>query len=373
MNTNVAQLREETLKAPTKWVVVTQVKSYRVIYFTDDSSYQPSMNCDWYYYGVYLGDLPAAMTLRNCWGWRFNGTDFVDAREVQAPPPEETLIESNRKALMNILNEKTNTTRQPYAPSCLGGEKIRELKFREAETYLASTDSGQRDTYEIATPYGHLKSVAVSRNISLYEAAQLIVAKAKETQRVLLETERFREQLSIMIKNAKTQEQLMHARAYLLDQIYPELSKEFKYPIQNTEPIDLDQPISRTQKVHEVARLKAQLREIINRRRTVLQSRYIQNDEIRKHKAHLARAVLSGDQEKLDKLEMEPLRVYAQARGLDLKEAAQLIVEAMTAAANLLVKTESLKDQFVPRIEAIHTLRHIQEISNELNGLDKSQ
>ena len=31
------------------WVVVTQVKSHRVVYFTDDPDYQPAMQGDWYY------------------------------------------------------------------------------------------------------------------------------------------------------------------------------------------------------------------------------------------------------------------------------------------------------------------------------------
>jgi hypothetical protein len=31
------------------WIVVTQVKSDRVVYFTDDPGYQPPMEGDWYY------------------------------------------------------------------------------------------------------------------------------------------------------------------------------------------------------------------------------------------------------------------------------------------------------------------------------------
>lgn len=369
-------LNDVTPKLVSTWIVVTQVKSHRVVYFTDDQSYQPPMDGDWYYYSPYAGDLPVAMTLRNCWGWRFNGSSFVDAREVAKKTPEETLIESNRQALLKILNEKINAIRKPFMPNCRGGEVVRELKLLEAEGYLALNGDGQvsadTNTRTKLAQFSQLEVVATSRNISLLEAAKLVVSKTSETRRVLVETERFREQLSRMIQSARTQDQLLKAREYLLDQIYPELFREFKYQIENTQPIDLDRPIHQPHKVHEVTRLKAQLREIINRKRAALQSRYVQNDEIRKHKARLAQAVLSGDEKQLTNLDLEPLRAYATARGLDLKTAAQLIVDAMAVAADLLIHTESLKDQMIPRIEAISTLRDIRDISAELDTLEQT-
>lgn len=132
-----------TPKLVSTWIVVTQVKSHRVVYFTDDQSYQPPMDGDWYYYSPYTGDLPVSMTLRNCWGWRFNGSSFVDAREVVKNTREETLIESNRQVLLKILNEKINVIRQPFMPSCRGGDVVRELKLLEAEDYLALSGDGQ--------------------------------------------------------------------------------------------------------------------------------------------------------------------------------------------------------------------------------------
>jgi hypothetical protein len=51
------------------WFIVSQVKSHRVVYFTDDPGYTPPTEGDWFYVSPYQGELPQAMSLRNCWGW----------------------------------------------------------------------------------------------------------------------------------------------------------------------------------------------------------------------------------------------------------------------------------------------------------------
>lgn len=259
--------------APVNWIIVTQVKSHRVVYFTDDPQYQPPMEGDWYYCSPYSGAMPESMTLRNCWGWRFNGGVFADARGAAAKPAHETLIESNRKALMTLLREKIDTIREPFLPSCKQGDAVRQIKLSEAQAFLAGTGNAY---------YPYLQAAATARNISLLEIAQLIVAKAQETQRVLLETERFREALTQAIQTAQTQAQLLQVRTWLLDQVYPELSRAFKFRIENTEPVNLDKPIGDTHRQHEISRLKAQLREVVNAQRAAVRSDYVQNDEIRK-------------------------------------------------------------------------------------------
>jgi hypothetical protein len=343
------------------WIIVTQVKSHRVVYFTDDPQYQPPMEGDWYYCCPYGGLLPEGMTLRNCWGWRFNGGVFADARATPVKPAHETLMDSNRKALMSLLREKIDTIREPYLPSCQQGDFIRHLKLSEAQSYLA----GKGEAY----PY--LQTVAAARNISLAEAARLILAKAEETKQVLLQSERFRELLAQSIQSAQNQVQLLQVRTWLLDQVYPELSKDFKFHIDNTEPLDLNKAIGQTHRQHEITRLKAQLRELINVQRADIDSNYVQNDELRKHKAQLARAVLNNGGKAPHGLDMTLLENYAQTRQLGLAEAAELIVNSMAQSAEVLTRTELLKDSLLARIEAITTLVDVRAIAAELEALER--
>ena len=364
-----------------QWVIVTQVKSHRVVYFTDDPHYQPAMEGDWYYYSPFSGAIPAQMTLRNCWGWRFNGGIFTDARGTPAKSDQETLFDSNRKTLLALLREKIDTIREPFLPSCKQGDAVRQIKLREAQVYLElgnndpAIRSNTRQTFESAKAghgYSHLQAVATARNISLYEAAELIVAKAEETQRVLLQSERFRESLTQAIHAAQTHAQLLQIRTWLLDQVYPELSREFKFRIENTEPIALDKPIPQTHRQHEVARLKAQLREVINAQRAATRSDYVHNDEIRKRKAQLASAVLQHGGKAPPGLDITLLETYAEARQLNLVEAAQLIVNSMTVAAEVLAQSEMLKDRMLARIEAVNTLADIRAVAAELAALEQA-
>lgn len=188
---------------------------------------------------------------------------------------------------------------------------------------LLATETGWLQCLELATGasrwelrYPLLHAVATARNISLLQAADLIVAKAQETERVVRETERFRESLTQAIEISNTQAQLIETRSWLLDQIYPALSREFKFHVDQIEPFALDKPLGQTHRVHEVARLKAQLREAINAQRAALRSDYIQNDEIRKHKALLARAVLHNGGTVPQGTDATVLQDYAQARQL---------------------------------------------------------
>lgn len=346
------------------WVIVSQVKSNRVVYFTNDPDYQPPMEGDWYYCSTYQGALPEGMTLRNCWGWRFNGGVFADVRETPKQSTRELLLDNNRKALLRILRDKINTVREPFLPTCAHGEAVRNAKLHAAQAYLENPDSLQPT--DRLSP---LQAVAVARHISLLEAAELIVAKAGEVERVLLETERFREQLTQAIQSAQTEAQLLELREWLLDQVYPELTRQFKFRVENTEPPNLDALLQDTQRLHEIARLKVELREAINKKRAPIQSDYIQNDEIRKHKARLAQALLANNGIKQDGVDYRALEAYAEGRNLSLLDAAQLLVNSMAVAADLLVQTERVKDRMLSRIEAAKTLRDIQAIEKELEAL----
>lgn len=347
--------------APSTWVIVTQVKSNRVVYFTDDPAYQPPMDGDWYYCSTWQGALPDGMTLRNCWGWRFNGGVFSDAREAPKRPEKELLIENNRKALLRILREKIDAVRAPFLPACAHGEALRLAKRQEAQAFLANPDSERE--------YPLLQAVAVARNISLLEAARLVEAKAGETERVLHETERFREQLTQAILAADGEPQLLELREWLLDRVYPELSRQFAFRVEHTEPPDLDAPIKDAHRLHEITRLKTQLREAINRQRAPLHSDYIGNDEMRRHKARLAQQLLLAGGTRNPAVDYSPLEAYAEGRNLPLHEAAQLVVDSLAFAAELLARTEAAKDRMLGRIDGIRTLRDIENVALELEAL----
>jgi hypothetical protein len=363
------QMSEPAACTNENWIIVTQVKSMRVVYFTDDANYQPATDADWYYCSPYPGQLPEQMTLRNCWGWRFNGGVFIDAREKHKKSTRESLIENNRKALLCMLHEKINNIRQPFLPSCDFGEELRRNKLQQAQTYLALSKIKAQTSLD-NNDFPQLQAVAVARNISLLSAAKLITDKAAETQRVLQETERFREQLSQAIAQAQTQQQLLEIREWMLDKVYPELSKQFKFRVENTEPIDLNKALTEAHRRHEIARLKAQLRECINRQRAPFASDYLLNDEIRKHKARIAQAVLANAGQVPEEMDGSVLEAYAQARQLELPAAAELTLQSMATTANILLRTEAVKDYCLARIDAIQTLEDIRSVDAALDELE---
>lgn len=351
---------------PQPWLIVTQVKSNRVVYYTDDPAYQPPMEGDWYYCSLHDGPLPPAMTLRNCWGWRFNGGVFSDARPDPAPSAAEALIDSNRKALLALLKEKIDAIRAPFRPRCRDGDALRQAKLAEARAFLhPAAQAGARPSWPL------LEAVAVARHISIEAAARLVLRKHEETWCVLHETERFREQFTVALLDAGSQAQLHELRAWLLDRVYPELSRNLRFAVPNTEPPQPEAPLDDIRRVHEVARLKVQLRDSINRQRASLHSDYIQNDAMRRHKARLAQKLLAHPSGPHDEEEMTPLAAYAAARQLDLPEAAHLLLQSMAQADALLLRTEAMRDRMLARIDAIACERDIAALDLELAELDR--
>ena len=334
-----------------------------MVYFTDDPDYQPAMEGDWYYYSTCMGPLPPGMSLRNCWGWRFNGGVFQDAREPAKPSAQQALIDTNRAALQRILRDKIDAIRAPWLAACLHGDALRALKLAEAQTWLAGRDPDEQSSYPL------LEAVALARGVSLQGGAELIVAKADAMHAMLLESERFREQMSEAIRQARSEAQLQALREWLLDKIYPELTREFKFKRENTEPPRLDAPLSEKHRRHEIARLRVQLREAINRQRAPLQSAYVHNDELRRHKARLAQALLNNLGVRPEGIDLAPLEAYAEGRGLTLTAAAELIVHSMAVSAELLAKTEAVKDRMLARIDAIENSRDIAVLDDALAAL----
>lgn len=366
----------ETLQEPasTAWTIVSQCKSDRVVYYTDDPEYHPPMQGDWCYCSTYLGELPQGMTLRNCWGWRFRGSQFLDAREPAKNTATEKLIDHNRRALQRLLKDKVDEIRKSFAPSCLDGQALRALKLQQAQDWLAPS-THLNETSEQSHAGAFLAQVAQARACTLEQAAKLIVARAQTQQKMWLETERFREQLSQLIEQAQTPTQLMEIREWLLDAVYPELSHQFKYPQSNTEPIDTSVALNTTARLHEITRLKTQLREAINIQRKHLHSAYVLGEQVWQHKLKQAQqwlsATASTPAQKVP-LGFEMLQTYAQAKGWSLNEASEALLDAASAAAQTLLETERSKDQLLARIESLDTWADVQQIEQELKDLGTS-
>lgn len=348
------------------WTIVTQVKSNRVVYFTDDPSYEPLMDGDWYYVSIFHEALPKGMTLRNCWRWRFMGGRFTDAGTPRALPQAERLLEANRKALHQILTEKIDAIRAPFTPSCRDGDVLRAMKREEARTFLAGN-------IPAGTTLPLLEAVALARRCTLLEAAEFILAKDTEYRALLTESERFREQLARAIDAASTPEKLLEVREWLLDSVYPELTQRFRLKLVDTEPLDLNKALDATQRTHEIARLKARLRELVNEARKPLHSDYIRNDDARRRKLRLAQLVATNlaagrPAEAVPPgmgVDFDPLRIYAEARGLTLAEAADLLLRSAEVTEAILDQTERLKDRLLVRIEAVQSLNDAKAVARE--------
>lgn len=361
----------EPANPPRRWTIVSQCKSDRVVYFTDDPDYQPPMEADWYYCSTYLGELPDGMTLRNCWGWRFRGSRFSDAREPATDSTAESLLDHNRRALLRLLKDKIDDIRRPYAPSCLDGQTLRAHKLQQARDWLTRQD-GATDTSASDQGWPHLSLVAHTQGLTLDQAARWIVAQAQAQEQMWLDTERFREQLTRMIQTARSQTQLMELREWLLDAVYPALSHQFRYPQSHTEPLDTTAQLDDTARLHEIARLKAQLRDGINTRRKALHSAYVLGEQVWQHKLRQARLWLSQP----DALPDDPppagyelLQGYAQARGWGLQEAARTLLDAASQSTQTLLETERVKDELLARIEALTTWADVQQIDQALKDL----
>jgi len=338
------------------YCVVTQVKSDRVIYFTDDAAFVPQESGDWFYVSVYRGLLPPTITLRNCWSWRFDGNKFTKAPETPVHNTAELLRERNRQTLFDILNEKVNELRKPYVSELVLGETLRIRKRLEAQAYL----SGQRT----AEPLRALEAVAVARAISMEDAAQLICRRAEQTEDVLIATERIRERFAQLIGRAETNDDLLLLKKALLEDIYPELSQRTKFALNLTVPVVPDEPLSASRKAHEVGCLKAQLREHINQERRRIDESYLGHVELLKFKGDLARWFLSSTGEKPSGFEL--LEAYATARSLSLESASRAILEELANASKVLSATEVLKDKMLAEIERIENHGELVQVQEDL-------
>lgn len=347
---------------------MTQVKANRVVYFTDDPAYQPPMEGDWYFMTHHLGDLPADMTLRNCWGWRFNGGVFTDVREPDEHERLESLLEANRRALLALLRDKINRLRDEWAPACVLGAEVRAAKLREAHAYLAL------DPQAVADPgaFPLLHATAGARGCLLLQAAELVIAAERRMNAGLVATEAMRERFAAAILTARTQDELIRVRERILDEVDPGQSARFAYAANPMKPEDWQAPLSEVQRAHEMARLRAQLREIVNRSRSRVHQGYLEDEALLRQKAKLAQVLLNHEGRKPAEVDFSLLQGLADARGLGLVDAARLVLGTVNEADAILRSSEHLKDRMLAAIDRIANLRDIQQVEQELRDASRS-
>ena len=353
--------------AATGWYVVSQVKSDRVIYFTDDPDYRPPMEGDWYFVSHYLGAIPPAMTLRNCWGWRFNGLEFVNANDPDKESARQALVESNRQALHALLTNRIDAARRPWMPTCAFGESLRADKLREAAAYRSMAGGAAAPGQE---QFELLEATAAARGITVAEAAELILQRARATREALLHSERVRESFAVAIDAARSDDEMIRLRSRLINDVGPGDSGSLPAPPVPMTPREWDEPLGDRERTHEAASLRTQLRDAINARRGRVHDGYLDDETLMKHKAKLAQSLLNNDGIRPEGMDFSLLVDFAEPRNLSLQEAARLSLGAVTEAEGILRATEREKDRALARIEAARTLRDFHRIRLELDSLN---
>lgn len=347
-------------ESPTEpWFVVSQVKSNRVVYFTDDMDYVPPMQGDWYYVSPHQGPLPKGMTLRNCWRWRFDGHAFIDAGEPPAKPKEVLLLESNKAALLKHLHEKIDALRRPFATSNLMGEEVRAAKLKEAQALLAGTLDSLQD--------GYLAAAAAATNCTVLDMAKHIVHRQEVQQAILQETERVRMRLKAEIDKANTQSELIALRQQIMSELVPDLNVPIR-PDHTTERRFKVQPTEQ-ELAQEQIRLNLQLREKINDLRRPYVSRYLLDDVVLKHKGQIAQAVVAHGGSVPLGMDAVLLISHAAARGQTLLAAAKDVLAEIGDTSQVLQATEQLKDAWSVRIAGVKTFKDIEDLGRAIGRL----
>jgi hypothetical protein len=338
------------------WIIVSQVKSNRVVYFTDDPEYQPPMQGDWCYASPYQGKLPKGMNLRNCWRWRFNGMAFTDAGKPRAADKSATLLAHNRQTLLDLLAERIQALRQPLEPSTPQGHELRARKQAAAKAYLAG---------ETAEPI--LLATAAAHNTAVAAMAHLVLALGEERDAVLAKTEELRETLSVAIRRAGDQTELLKLRERIMNEVAADRLEPHPTRPSNTTPSsEAEVVLSKAALEDERLRLRLQLRNRINDLRRPWISHYLLDEAITARKAELANTVLRAGGAIPTGIDGSLLLSHAAARGQSIVEAAQEIQAELRQQRNALIATEAMKDAMLARIAMAEKTAEINAIGRDI-------
>jgi hypothetical protein len=372
------QLREvgtEGIAAPITWYIVTQVKSDRVIYFTDDPEYHPPTEGDWFYVTPYQGELPKAMRLVNCWRWRLRANQLIDAGQPTALTPAQTLLHNNQKALKGLLNDKIAALLKPTTREAPLSEQVRSLRLAQAQRVLEHLNHGVAVQDESITLITH---AAATRAISVQEMAQRTVTAHQAQLDLLVTAEQLRDTIAYQIEVATTQEQLLALRHQIMNDLAPHTNHNYAISPANTTPAQMNgaQPTPE-QLGQEQLRLRIQLRLKINTLRKPFVSDYLLDDVIGKHKAVLAQIVVNHpepqsiavNQTQLNGQDLMPLISHGAARGQTLLEAAHDVLAERSTSAQALLETEQMKDALLYRIAQAKSFSDIKAIGEHIEHL----
>jgi len=349
----------ELAQNPT-WLIVSQVKSNRVVYFTDDTDYRPPMQADWCYISPFRGALPQGMTLRNCWRWRFDGMAFADAGK---PPPANkasTLLAHNRQSLLDQLAERIQALRSPLEPSTPQGHELRARKLAAARAFLAGEPAAEI-----------LLTTAAAHQLPVAAMARNLLALAAERDAVMANTEALRESLAVAVRRATSQTELLELRQRLINEVAADRLEPQPPTVPHTTPAtQADAPMSEATLVDERLRLRLQLRNRINDLRRPWQSHYLLDDTIVARKAELAAAVLRAGGALPAGMDGTLLLSHAAARGQNLAVAAREVQEDLRQMRNVLVATESMKDALLLRIAAAGDASALEAVGRTIATLE---
>ncbi|MFM6438098.1 MAG: cupin-like domain-containing protein [Microcystis panniformis] len=346
------------------WTIVCQVKTYRVVYFTDDEEYVPTVEGNSYYVSLYVGELPKEMTLRNCSYWLFNGFSFVEGGHIQLKSTPEDLLEYNRNALIAILREKIGSLQKPYCSSSVLGYLARERKLAEAQQLISNEDS--------ETDYPYLMQAAAKQRLTVRKMAKLILAKKTEFETMLIRTECLRERFTWAIKTAISSADLVAVHQRLQEELTLDIKTDFVVELREIKPQEEAEITEPTELNRERTRLEIQLCDRINNLRRTLISGYLLDDIVFQYIHRLAQAVVSANrnfEQILNELDIMPLLDYAVIHEQTFLEAAEFFLDEVEPRTKVLLETEQMKDSMRSRIANIQSFQDLETTSNIIKSL----
>jgi hypothetical protein len=336
------------------WIIVSQVKSHRLVYFTDDLNYRPPTEGDWYHISQHRGQLPAEMTLKNCWGWRYRGMEFIDARDKNHLNDADSLMEHNKKALHELLQEKIKAIRRSFAPTSIFGDEIRQMRLNEARKIL----EGQDPIFPSL-----IRHSAQIRGISLQEMARRTVAAFERQKKALIQTEMLQDQLMATIDRSTEQAQLLSIREQIISDLAPEINENYKIKLEHTTPQKIKQTLTADEITQERIRLTVALRLKINEFRHPYISEYLLDDMVMQHKVIMAEAVIANRGQNPKNQDILLLISHAAARQQTLLEAAHEVLTEMNQTAQLVMESEQMKDAFLAKISMAQSAKDFEQLS----------
>jgi hypothetical protein len=346
------------------WLLVTQYKSDRIVYFTDDPGFDMPADADWCYVNEHTGALPPDMTLRNCWSWRYRGLKFIDERDAPRPNKAERLLESNKAALRKLLREKIDALRRAVAPSSLMGADLRALKLEEAHAVLAGGVE--------AASLRLLPAAAAARDVELAVMAQMIVDRDRRTREVIEQSERLREEVAAAIERAVDQAALAALRTRILGDLSVDDWAEQAPKPEHTTPEKMGAPLSTEELGHERFRLRIKLRNRINDLRRPLLSDYLADERLMRRKVEIAALVLQSGGAVPAGMDATLLLSHAAGRGQTVFDAAHQVTQEVAEFDALLARTERLKDLVLAQLAGVRSRGDVRAVDKLIDDIERA-